>query len=184
MNRRELSKAEYELWLRESGGLDEEVDDFAPHHDTEQAPKAERKRQNGPKAATTFILDRADPMQAARALVAAHPAPSTPNQLAAVAVAYVRFALDRPALFRIMFNEPCDRDNDERVAATEAVFGYVRSIVDRCFPGADANALATALWALVHGLACLHLDGKLDASDPQVVARHVRAAVRAVLAAS
>jgi AcrR family transcriptional regulator len=122
--------------------------------------------------------------QLAEQLVAAHPAPSTPNQLAAVAVAYVRFALDRPALFRIMFNEPCDRDNDERVAATEAVFGYVRSIVDRCFPGADANALATALWALVHGLACLHLDGKLDASDPQVVARHVRAAVRAVLAAS
>jgi putative DNA primase/helicase len=72
MNRRELSKAEYELWLRESGGLDEEVDDFAPHHDTEQAPKAERKRQNGPKASTAVILDPRDPMQAARALVAAH----------------------------------------------------------------------------------------------------------------
>jgi putative DNA primase/helicase len=68
MNHRERSKADYELWLRESG-LDDEDDDFAPN---ERASKAERKRQNGPKAATTFILDPRDPMQAARALVAAH----------------------------------------------------------------------------------------------------------------
>src|SRR6201997_2674796 len=39
----------------------------------------------------------------AERLGAAHPAPSTRDQLADVAVAYVRFALDRPALFRIMF---------------------------------------------------------------------------------
>jgi putative DNA primase/helicase len=38
------------------------------HH--EQAPNAEHKRQNGPKAATAIILDPRDPMQAARALVA------------------------------------------------------------------------------------------------------------------
>jgi putative DNA primase/helicase len=37
-----------------------------------KARKGERKRQNGPKAATAFILDPRDPMQAARALVAAH----------------------------------------------------------------------------------------------------------------
>jgi hypothetical protein len=36
----------------------------------------------------------------------------------------------------------------------------------------------------VHGLAFLHLDGKLDASDPQAVADRVRAAVYAVLSAS
>src|SRR6266700_1692801 len=33
-------------------------------------------------------------------LAAAHPSPSTPEELAAVAVAYVRFALGHPALFR------------------------------------------------------------------------------------
>ncbi|KPC92409.1 TetR family transcriptional regulator, partial [Streptomyces sp. NRRL F-6602] len=32
-------------------------------------------------------------------LAGAHPAPSTPDELATVAVAYVRFALDHPALF-------------------------------------------------------------------------------------
>jgi AcrR family transcriptional regulator len=117
-------------------------------------------------------------------LAAAHPAPSTPQQLAQVAVAYVRFALERPALFRIMFGEPCDRDNEERVAATAAVSVYVREIVARSFPGADAEALGTAIWALVHGLAFLYLDGKLDSSSPALVAERVTAAIEAVLTAS
>src|SRR4030081_3758571 len=120
----------------------------------------------------------------AERLLAAHPSPSTPEQLADVAVAYVQFALERPALFRIMFGEPCDRDNDERVAAPAAVSLYVRSIVERAFPQADADALATAVWALVHGLAFLHLDGKLDASTPSVVAERIAAAIDALLAAS
>jgi len=40
------------------------------------------------------------------------------------------------------------------------------------------------VWALVHGLALLHLDGKLDASSPGIVADHVRGAVSAILTAS
>jgi AcrR family transcriptional regulator len=117
----------------------------------------------------------------AERLAAAHPSPSTPEQLASVAIAYVQFALERPALFRIMFGEPCDRDNDERVAATAAVSQYVRAIVERTFPQADTEALATAIWALVHGLAFLHLDGKLDTSTPEVVADRVTAAIQALL---
>jgi AcrR family transcriptional regulator len=120
----------------------------------------------------------------AERLAAAHPSPSTPAQLASVAIAYVQFALERPALFRIMFGEPCDRDNDERVAATAAVSLYVREIVQRSFPQADADALATAIWALVHGLALLHLDGKLDARSPAVVADRVSAAIHALLTAT
>jgi AcrR family transcriptional regulator len=120
----------------------------------------------------------------AERLVAAHPSPSTPEQLAGVAIAYVQFALQRPALFRIMFAEPCDRDNDERVAATAALAQYVRAIVERTFPHADPDALATAVWALVHGLAFLYLDGKLDASTPSVVAERIAAAIQALLAAT
>jgi AcrR family transcriptional regulator len=120
----------------------------------------------------------------AESLAAAHPSPATADDLADVAVAYVQFALQRPALFRVMFGEPCDRDSTERVAATEAIAAYVTAIVRNAFPGAEPGALATAVWALVHGLAFLHLDGKLDASDPQAVADRVRAAVYAVLSAS
>src|SRR6267378_2085941 len=120
----------------------------------------------------------------AQQLAAAHPSPSSPEQLASVAIAYVQFALERPALFRIMFGEPCDRDSDERVAATAVVSLYVRGIVERTFPQADSEALATAVWALVHGLAFLHLDGKLDAATPTVVAERITAAIHALLAAT
>ncbi|MGW4274445.1 TetR/AcrR family transcriptional regulator [Streptomyces seoulensis] len=117
-------------------------------------------------------------------LAAAHPSPASADDLAAVAVAYVRFALDHPALFRVMFAEPCDPTSEERVAATAAIRGYVRGIVDRAFPGVDPEALSTTVWALVHGLAFLHLDGKLDASTPEVVDAQVRAAVQALFTAS
>lgn len=117
-------------------------------------------------------------------LLAAHPAPTTPDELAAVAVAYVRFALDRPALFRVMFAEPCDPNSEERVAATAAITEYVRGVVRGAFPGADADALSVTVWALVHGLAFLHLDGKLDSATPELVADQVRTAVRALFTAS
>jgi len=122
--------------------------------------------------------------QLAERLAAVHPSPSTAEQLASVATAYVQFALERPALFRIMFGEPCDRDNDERVGATAAVSLYVRAIVERSFPQADADALATAVWAVVHGLAVLHLDGKLDAPTPAAVADRVTGAIQALLSAT
>ena len=120
----------------------------------------------------------------AERLAAAHPAPSTPEQLARVGVAYVEFALEQPALFRLMFGEPCDRDNEERVAATAAVSLYLQEIVARCFPQADPEALAPAIWALVHGLAFLHLDGRFDASAPSAVADRVTAAIDGLLRAS
>jgi AcrR family transcriptional regulator len=144
-----------------------------------------------PAAPYRHYADREAPVSAvatvgyrelAERLAAAHPSPATPEELAGAAIAYVQFALDRPALFRIMFGEPCEGDNDEREAATAAVSHYVRAIVERTFPQADAEALATAIWALVHGLAFLHLDGKLDASSPTVVAERVTAAIRALLA--
>jgi AcrR family transcriptional regulator len=70
-------------------------------------------------------------------LSAAHPSPSTPDDLAAVAVAYVQFALEHPALFRTMFSDPCDGDSSERVAATTAIAEYVGELVRCAFPGAD-----------------------------------------------
>ncbi|CAM5670870.1 TetR/AcrR family transcriptional regulator [Streptomyces tanashiensis] len=121
----------------------------------------------------------------AQHLAGAHPAPSTPDDLAAVAVVYVQFALEHPALFRAMFAEPCDPTSEERVAATAVITEYVQSIVRDAFPGAeDSAALATTVWALVHGLAFLHLDGKLDTSTPEAVAAQVSASVYALFAAS
>ncbi|WP_306371228.1 TetR/AcrR family transcriptional regulator [Nocardiopsis sp. CC223A] len=117
-------------------------------------------------------------------LAGAHPDPRTPDDLAEIAIAYVRFALERAALFRAMFAEPCDPNSEERVAATAAIWEYVHGIVHGVFPGADPEALSVGVWSFVHGLAFLHLDGKLDAADPGAVADRVRETVRTLLAAS
>lgn len=119
-----------------------------------------------------------------RYLTAAHPSPTAPQDLIAVAIAYVQFALEHPALFRVMFAEPCDPGDAERVAAAAEIDGYLGDLVQRAFPGAEPIALATAVWALVHGLAFLHLDGRLDASTPEVVAEHVQASIGALFAAA
>ena len=49
------------------------------------------------------------------------------------------------------------------------------------FPDADADALSDAVWALVHGLAFLFLDGKFDGADSGELERRVRSAVQAVV---
>ena len=54
----------------------------------------------------------------------------------------------------------------------------------RAHPRSDPDALAISFWALVHGLAFLHLDGKLDAQSPDAVEERVRAAMRALLGAT
>jgi Tetracyclin repressor-like, C-terminal domain len=92
--------------------------------------------------------------------------------------------LQRPTLFRVMFGEPCDPDNSERVAATTTISEYVGAIVRRSFPGSNPEAMSTAVWALVHGPAFLHLDGKLDTSTPDVVSDRVRSAVLALFTVS
>jgi AcrR family transcriptional regulator len=116
----------------------------------------------------------------AGALLGAQPAPRTADDLAGIAIAYVQFALTRPGLFRVMFAEGCDRTNPDRVVAVAAITEYVKAIALQVIPNADPEPLATAMWALVHGLAFLHLDGKLDTSSADEVANRVRAAVLAI----
>lgn len=106
--------------------------------------------------------------------------PASLPDLAEFAVGYVAFALRRPALFRVMFGKPCDDADDERVKAADALHELLAEALDRVFPDADASALASAGWGLAHGLACLHLDGKLQAAPGEEVANRVRGAFLAI----
>ncbi|MFF4083521.1 TetR/AcrR family transcriptional regulator [Streptomyces sp. NPDC001777] len=106
--------------------------------------------------------------------------PASLPDLAEFAVAYVAFALRRPALFRVMFGKPCDDADDERVKAADALHELLADALDRVFPDADAPALATAGWGLAHGLTCLYLDGKLQAASGEEVADRVRGAFLAI----
>jgi AcrR family transcriptional regulator len=101
--------------------------------------------------------------------------------LSELGVAYVAFALRRPALFRLMFGNECDDSDSERVQASQAMHALLAEVLTRLYPGQVVPGLATGLWGLAHGLAFLHLDGKYRPTPAEEVASRVRAAVAAVL---
>lgn len=109
--------------------------------------------------------------------------PQTPGDLAELAVGYVGFALRRPALFGLMFGNECDTDNADRVQAAEEIHQLLELGMSQVFETDDPQALASAGWALAHGLASLYSDGKLHADSDEQIAEHVRAAFAAFVAA-
>ncbi|MEW1950784.1 TetR/AcrR family transcriptional regulator [Pseudarthrobacter sp902506025] len=102
--------------------------------------------------------------------------------VSALGVAYVAFALRRPAVFRLMFGNQCDEANSERVQASEQLHDVLNRAIESLFPGANISSLSTALWSMAHGLAFLHLDGKLRPTPADEVAARVQSAVAAVFA--
>lgn len=109
--------------------------------------------------------------------------PATAADLGELAVAYVEFALRRPALFRVMFGNACDTGSAERVEAAAEIRDLLAVAMTRAFPDVDADALASAGWALAHGMAYLYMDGKLQADSTEEIGERVRAAFAAILAA-
>jgi AcrR family transcriptional regulator len=91
----------------------------------------------------------------------------TDDAFRAMGTAYVRFALDNPAHYRVMFGGAV---NDARTPelATEAE-GAFRALVDALatlqregvMRADDPVTMATHVWSLVHGMAMLAIDGKL-----------------------
>lgn len=102
------------------------------------------------------------------------------EELVGFAVTYVAFALERPALFTLMFGRECDDSDDERVRAAGELHALLADSLGDVFPDRDPGPLATALWSLTHGLAFLHLDGKLSAASADEVATRVRASFAAL----
>jgi AcrR family transcriptional regulator len=94
-------------------------------------------------------------------------------------VAYVRFAVGNPAHFAVMFEPSLLHADDAalataRSATTAMLHGGARSLAG----GAGTASVAIAGWALVHGLATLHLAGALPAGlgeDPEAITRAVAA---------
>lgn len=97
-----------------------------------------------------------------------------------VGVAYVRFALDHPAHFDVMF-QPRLYDPDApdlravKARTAEALYGTSA-------PGRDEVAAGVAAWSIVHGLATLWRNGNLPrdlGDDPEAAARLVASHLRA-----
>src|SRR6185503_7127812 len=81
--------------------------------------------------------------------------------------AYVRFALDEPDAYRIMFElaQPDPRGLPELAAESRRAFACLHDTVAAAVAAdqleGDPLTLAHLLWASTHGLVSLHLAGKL-----------------------
>lgn len=98
--------------------------------------------------------------------------------LRGAAEAYLGFALEHPAVFRVMFRpELCDPARFPRArAAAENARAACERLVRIVHDGRFSSALASMHWAHVHGLACLVLDGPLGAELPTEAARRAHLA--------
>lgn len=86
----------------------------------------------------------------------------------ATGTAYVRFAHDEPALFRLSFTRQMP-DRKEGGDGGEVAYNLLRAGVGEALPGvANVDTAATHAWALVHGLAMLILDRRIDWDEAMV----------------
>src|SRR5262249_41653783 len=81
------------------------------------------------------------------------------QRLGAIGAAYVRFALDAPNLFRLMFSGLVRARDHAGLAAAGARAYAVLAGATRSGPTASPHAVAA--WANVHGLAHLLLEGQI-----------------------
>src|SRR3981189_2064934 len=92
-----LVRAALEL-LEESGEAELSLRAVAPRAGVSPAAPS---RHYADREALVSAVAAVGYRELAERLAAAHPAPSTPDELASGAIAYVQFALQGPALFRI-----------------------------------------------------------------------------------
>ena len=90
-------------------------------------------------------------------------------------MAYVRFAVDNPALFRMMFSaaqasDPLDAASDSVPSAMRALRQDIEALVPGGASAAERTAAALHAWSLVHGLAQLVLDHQI-AADWRLIER-------------
>jgi AcrR family transcriptional regulator len=98
------------------------------------------------------------------------------NPLAAMGLAYVRFALEQRGLFRLMFGPQLAgrAAHPALEQAASAAFARLRSGVEGQAPtGRDPRLATISAWALVHGLAHLFLDGLLPEAEADALTRGI-----------
>ncbi len=118
----------------------------------------------------------------AQALVAARSAPSTDDRRTAMGIAYLRFAIEHPAHYRLMFGVEAETAGTDglRAAAAELLAAVQQSGGAAPPAPVGGDSAPTSAWAEWHGLALLHLGGWLIQPDrpsmPQLLARAIAAA--------
>jgi len=113
------------------------------------------------------------------------------DQLTAMGAAYVRFAIDNQAHYQVMFGrflERC-RDEPELIADAGAAFQALLDMIAdlqraKLIRQGDARELSHFVWAAVHGIAMLAINGQLGPDREAGIALYERSAplIRASLA--
>lgn len=116
---------------------------------------------------TEISADFAQALQAAFAEADADPA----RRLIAMAVAYLEFAIANEHAYRLMFDEWLgEREPDREGPPPDAPsWKLLLTLLAQLLPNADAPQLADKahlLWATVHGMAMLHLAGRVPLGSP------------------
>ncbi|GED98823.1 TetR/AcrR family transcriptional regulator [Gordonia crocea] len=107
-------------------------------------------------------------------LLAESVTPSSEQGLVDMGVAYVRFALDHPSHFAVMFEPALLRDGDPELTAAQARAGEALAAgVAGALPDGDDESSRYAAWSIVHGFATLVLSGAISVADPIAQARRV-----------
>lgn len=103
----------------------------------------------------------------ARLAEAAEAEPDAKRRRNAIGRAYLRFALDHPKLYLLMFGAELEKaQHPELRAASEKSFSVLTATVAKA--GRAGHADATRAWAFVHGLAHLVLDKQIKPNDPAI----------------
>ena len=90
-----------------------------------------------------------------------------PDILEAIGRGYVRFAIENPEHFGVMFREELlDTSSPEFASAADRAYDLLSQTLQRCVAegylrGADLEAVTASAWALAHGLATLWIGGRL-----------------------
>lgn len=119
------------------------------------------------------------------------------DKLAAAGRAYVEFACDHPAHFRVMFRQDFVAVDQHAAAqaSADSCFAQLPLLIQEAVeeglpPYPNVQALVVMGWSVAHGLACLLLDGPLAKKLPDAdrarerTVHDVMEAMRALLASS
>lgn len=107
------------------------------------------------------------------------------QQLENIGIAYVEYAVNHPAYYRVMSSE-CPRDyqnHPELAKVFEAAFSVLLNTIRagqeaQVFNAEDSWQLARVCWSLVHGVSILAIDNQLQVSEAVEIVELAQIATR------